>query len=65
MPSTADERRHLVEEMARWCADVLKSPTRQANIARWMMMGMGELRAIHGNWKSLAAKREAKKTLFN
>lgn len=58
LPGTDDERRRLVDELTVMVADVLGYPTRQANIARWWMMPMSELRQVHANWRRLVESRK-------
>lgn len=61
MPSTIDERRQLIRELCDMATEVLGYPTRQANIALWSEMQIGELRRVHGNWEELMRRRAVAK----
>ena len=50
LPSTSDERAHLVAEITRMCSQVLRYPARQANVERWNELPIVQLRMCYEKW---------------
>jgi hypothetical protein len=60
LPSTADEKRTLIDELCVMTTRVLGYPTRQANITRWWQMPVSELRKINEKWRALDERTKQK-----
>jgi hypothetical protein len=50
MPSTVDERKQLVSEIAVMAERILGYPARHANVEGWLALPMVQLRLTHKAW---------------
>jgi hypothetical protein len=56
-PGSQDEKRPLIDDLAKWYVLVLRAPVRPATLARWWQLPLLELKHVHKTWTAHMARR--------